>query len=91
MQALRLFRSVVGDTKVLQHRPFAVKNRSETWRQTGSVVGRHSGRTVQFIEQRLGVLQVGGVEALGKPLVDVGEYRARLGAAASAGEQAREG
>ncbi len=30
----------------------------------------------QFVEQRLGVLQVGGVEALGDPVVDFGERRA---------------
>ena len=33
---------------------------------------------VQFIEQRFSVLQVGGVEALGEPAVDVGEHRARF-------------
>jgi hypothetical protein len=27
----------------------------------------------QLIEQRLGVLQIGGVEALGEPAVDIGE------------------
>ena len=32
----------------------------------------------KLIEQRLGVLQVGGVEALGEPVVDLGEHRARL-------------
>ena len=44
----------------------------------------------QFIEQRLGVLQVGGVEALGEPAVDFGEHRARLVAAALRREQPRE-
>jgi hypothetical protein len=29
-------------------------------------------------KQRLGVFQVGGVKALGEPVVDFGEYRARL-------------
>jgi hypothetical protein len=33
---------------------------------------------VQLIEQRPGVLQVGGVEALGEPVVDLREHRARL-------------
>ena len=33
---------------------------------------------VQFVEQRLGFLQVGGVEALGEPVVDFGEHRARF-------------
>jgi hypothetical protein len=32
----------------------------------------------QLIDQYLGVNQVGGVEALGKPIVDGGEHRARL-------------
>jgi hypothetical protein len=32
----------------------------------------------QFIEQFLGVLQVGGVEALGEPIVDVGAHRASV-------------
>jgi hypothetical protein len=35
----------------------------------------------QLLEQLLGVLQVGGVEALAEPVVDVGERRARLIAA----------
>jgi hypothetical protein len=34
--------------------------------------------SAQLIEERLGVLQVGGVEALGEPVIDVGEHRARL-------------
>jgi hypothetical protein len=32
----------------------------------------------EFVEQRVGVLQVGDVEALGEPVVDFGEHRARL-------------
>jgi hypothetical protein len=36
----------------------------------------------QFVEQRLGVLQVGGVETLGELLVDFSEHRTRLLAAA---------
>ena len=43
--------------------------------------GRKSLRTrlfVQFVEQGLGILQVGGVEALGEPFVDFREHRARL-------------
>src|SRR5208337_1282989 len=42
-------------------------------RSTGSEPG--SLRT-EFVQQRLGVLQVGGVEALGEPVVDLGEHRA---------------
>src|SRR6266851_3093517 len=34
--------------------------------------------TVELVEEGLGVLQVGGIEALGEPVVDVGEHRARL-------------
>jgi hypothetical protein len=33
---------------------------------------------VQFIEQRFGGFQVGGVEALGKPVLDLGEHHARV-------------
>ena len=36
----------------------------------------HRGLCRQFVEQRLGVLQVGGVEALGEPFVNLGERRA---------------
>jgi MFS family permease len=45
---------------------------------------------VQFLQQRLGVLQVGGVEAFGEPAVDLGEHRARLVAMALLREQPRE-
>ena len=31
--------------------------------------------TSKFVEDRLGVLQVGGVEALGEPVVDFREHR----------------
>src|ERR1700732_2042483 len=33
---------------------------------------------VYLVEQRLGVFQVGSVETLGEPAVDLGEHRARL-------------
>jgi hypothetical protein len=36
------------------------------------------GYLVQLIEERLGVLQIRGVETFGKPVVDVGEHRVRL-------------
>jgi hypothetical protein len=32
----------------------------------------------QLLQQRLGILQVGGVEALGEPSIDLGEHRTRL-------------
>ena len=44
----------------------------------------------QFIEQRLRVLKVGGVEALGEPVVDVGQYRARFVVASSIAKQPSE-
>ena len=44
----------------------------------------------QLIEQRLGVLQVGGVEALGEAVVDVGEQRTCLVKTILLREQARE-
>jgi len=46
--------------------------------------------TTQLIEQCLRFLEVGGVEALGEPVVDVGEHRASLVALALLGEQPRE-
>jgi len=38
----------------------------------------HVPQLGQFVEQSLRVLQVGGVEALGEPVVDFGEHCARL-------------
>jgi len=32
----------------------------------------------QFVEQRVGLLQVGGIEAFGEPVVDLGEHRASV-------------
>ena len=43
----------------------------------------------QFVEQGLGVLQIGSVEALGEPVVDFGEHRARLIAAVGVAQQPR--
>src|SRR5215472_9136335 len=42
---------------------------------------------LQFVEQRFCVLQVGGVEALGEPVVDLGEHRARFAAAFGIAQQ----
>src|SRR5215469_12863786 len=44
----------------------------------------------QLIEQRLGLLEVGGVKALGEPVVDFAEHRARFVALALRCQQARE-
>ena len=44
----------------------------------------------QFFEQCLGILQIGGVEALGKPVEDLSEHRARLLATALLCEEPRE-
>src|SRR6266849_3548014 len=44
----------------------------------------------QLVEQRLGISQVGGVEAFGEPAVDFGEHRARLVATTLLCEQPRE-
>ena len=38
----------------------------------------HAHLAILFIEQRPGVFQVGGVEALDEPAVDLGEHRARF-------------
>jgi hypothetical protein len=47
-------------------------------------------RAAQFCEQRVGVLQVGGVEALCEPVVDFGQQAARLVAPVGIAEQACE-
>jgi hypothetical protein len=46
--------------------------------------GKSSGQRVlfdQFVEQCLGVFQIGGVEAFGEPAIDVGEHCAGFSAA----------
>ena len=49
----------------------------------------HFISVAQLVEQRFRVLQVGGGEALGEPVVDVGQHRARLVAAISVAQQPR--
>jgi hypothetical protein len=49
-------------------------------------VGQFTSRT-QLVEQRLGVLQVGGIEAFGEPVVDAGEHRAGFVATPLRGKQ----
>jgi hypothetical protein len=51
--------------------------------RTGELIG-------QFVEKRLRVHQVGGIESLGKPVVDVGEHRTALVAASSILQHPRE-
>src|SRR5262245_42816111 len=41
----------------------------------------------QLVEQRRRILQIGGVEAFGEPVVDLGEHRACLIAAAGVAQQ----
>src|SRR5229473_1019104 len=60
---------------------------SDTQAKSCATSGSYSA---QLLEQRLGVFQVGGVEALGEPAVDLGEHRTRLVAAALFVEQPRE-
>ena len=45
---------------------------------------------VQLIDQDLCVLQIGGIEAFGEPVVDFGEHRARLIAAIGVAQQSCE-
>src|SRR5579862_453855 len=55
--------------------------------------GRRSLRTllfVQLVEQGLGIIQIGGIEAFGEPVVDFGEHRARFVAMTLLREQSRE-
>src|SRR6516164_9633443 len=47
----------------------------------------HLGLAGQFVQQRLGVFKVRGVEAFGEPVVDFGEHRARLVATAGITQQ----
>jgi len=54
-----------------------------------ALLAQHCRLFRQLMEQRLGVLQVGGIEALGEPAVDFSEHRARLGAAALLVEEPR--
>ena len=51
---------------------------------------RGNGRLGQFVEQRLGLFEVGGIEAFGKPGVDRGEQGSRLLRPALLPAQARE-
>jgi hypothetical protein len=44
----------------------------------------------ELVEQRLGVLQVGGVEALGERIVNVGEYHDRFVTTVGIAEQSCE-
>src|SRR5215469_6685040 len=46
--------------------------------------------TAQLVEQRLGVLEVGGVEAFGEPVVDFGEHHTRFVAAIGVAQEPRE-
>ena len=43
--------------------------------------------TAQFVEQRLGLFQIGGIETFGEPVVDLGEHRVRLATTSFAVEQ----
>jgi hypothetical protein len=54
------------------------------------LVGFVGRLTAQLVEQRLGVFQVGGVEAFGEPVVDFRQHRARFVAMTLLREQSRE-
>ena len=49
-----------------------------------------SSSGAQLVQQRLGVLQIGGVEAFGEPVVDLGDHRARLVAPIGVAHEPRE-
>ena len=65
--------------RIVRKSPRLVKTRSarESYRQR---------LLAKLLEQRLGVFQISGVEALGEPVVDVGELRVRFVAFALLGE-----
>jgi hypothetical protein len=48
------------------------------------------GARLQLLQQGLGVLQIGGVEPFGEPVVDFREYRARLVTTIRIAQQPRE-
>src|SRR6266851_2169433 len=60
--------------------PCAHRTRRKTRRPPDCRCGisRKSSVFAEFVEQRLGVLQIGGVEALGEPAIDLGEHRSRF-------------
>jgi hypothetical protein len=62
--------------------------RFRIWRSPCSPVC--APQDLKFLEQSLGVLQVGGVEALGEPVVDLGEHRPRFLTAIGVSQQSRE-
>ena len=55
-----------------------------------SAYGPNERLCAQPIEQRFRIFQIGGVEALGEPVVDFGEHSARFVAALLTSQQARE-
>jgi hypothetical protein len=54
--------------------------RRSGWQVQNTVGKRRKGIPLggQLVQQRLGVLEVGSVEALGEPVVDLGKHRVRL-------------
>jgi hypothetical protein len=54
------------------------------------IICESSRYLVELFERRLGIFQVGGIEALSEPVVDVCQHRAAFSATAFAGQQSGE-
>jgi hypothetical protein len=90
-RAVRLVFGLVGRIASAEAQPF-LPFPSQRADAKPDIAGyrRHQASAAQFVEQRLGVFQIGGVEALGEPVVDLGEHRAGLVATTSEIEQPSE-
>jgi hypothetical protein len=64
--------------------------RAGHWYTMSRSLFAQNGARLQLLQQRLGVLEIGGIEAFGEPIVDFGEHRARLIAATLLRKQPRE-
>src|SRR5215472_1237069 len=89
----RIWRPVCFWHRTLGMKPqWAQHTRCKTSRPRDSRLrtSRTSSSGAELVQQRLGVLQIGGLEALGEPVVDLGDHRARLVAAIGVAHEPRE-
>jgi hypothetical protein len=87
--AVRLVSGLVGRIASADAKRSASVSKRASGCQTPScrVVSNTKGLAAQFVEQRLSLFQIGGVEAFREPAVDFGEYYAPFLAAALLREQ----
>src|SRR5208282_5818125 len=82
---------VCVDARVFHELPFTLYSGSPDFPISESISRREPGSLrTEFVQQRLRVLQIRGVEALGEPVVDFGEHRVSFVALALLGEQSCE-